>query len=94
MSRSALAVLSLAVLSAQAAHAEEAKKPADKPAMEKCYGVAMAGQNDCASSAAGNSCAGSSKMDYQGDAYKLVPKGTCTGIKTPKGMGSLQPMKK
>jgi uncharacterized membrane protein len=93
MSRSALALLSLAVLSAQAAHAEEAKKPAAKPAMEKCYGIAMAGQNDCAS-AGGNSCAGSSKMDYQGDAYKLVPKGTCTSIKTPHGMGSLQPMKK
>ncbi len=57
---------------------------------EKCYGVAKAGQNDC-KAGAGTSCAGTSKIDYQGDAWKMVPKGTCTTIKTPKGMGSLTP---
>ena len=60
------------------------------PAMEKCYGVSLAGKNDC-KAGPGASCAGSSKVDYQGDAWKLVKAGTCTSIKTPKGMGSLTP---
>lgn len=60
------------------------------PAMEKCYGVSLAGKNDC-KAGAGTSCAGSSKVDYQGDAWKLVKAGTCTSIKTPKGLGSLTP---
>ena len=41
----------------------------------------------------GTTCAGSSKVDYQGNAWKFVPAGTCTTIKTPKGMGSLTPIK-
>ncbi|WP_225205542.1 BufA1 family periplasmic bufferin-type metallophore [Novosphingobium huizhouense] len=61
-----------------------------KPAMEKCYGVATAGHNDCAAGA-GTSCAGTSKVDYQGNAWKLVKAGTCVTIKTPKGNGSLTP---
>ncbi|MCB1740609.1 MAG: DUF2282 domain-containing protein [Gammaproteobacteria bacterium] len=43
---------------------------------EKCYGIAMAGQNDCAAGP-GTTCAGTSKVDYQGNAWKLVPKGEC-----------------
>ena len=58
----------------------------------KCYGVAMAGQNDCAAGP-GTTCAGTSKMDYQANAWKYVPAGTCTTIKTPKGMGTLAPVK-
>ncbi len=46
-------------------------------ASEKCYGVAMAGHNDC-KAGAGTSCAGSSKKDYAGNAWKNVPAGTCT----------------
>jgi len=65
---------------------------ADKPAQEKCYGVSLAGKNDCAAGP-GTSCAGTSKVDYQGNAWKLVAKGTCTSIKTPKGNGSLSPIK-
>ena len=61
---------------------------AEKPQMEKCYGVALAGKNDCAAGP-GTSCAGTSARDYQGNAWKLVKKGTCTAIKTPKGVGSL-----
>src|SRR5678815_4520163 len=57
---------------------------------EKCYGVALAGKNDCAAGA-GTTCAGTSKVDYQGNAWKYVPKGTCTTMKTPKGTGSLTP---
>ncbi|MBB5660127.1 BufA1 family periplasmic bufferin-type metallophore [Brevundimonas halotolerans] len=59
--------------------------------MEKCYGVAKAGQNDCAAGP-GTSCAGTSTRDYQGNAWKLVPKGTCTSIETPRGNGSLTPI--
>ena len=63
---------------------------AETPAMEKCYGVSLAGKNDC-KAGAGTSCAGTSKVDYQGDAWKLVKAGTCTTTKTPKGNGSLMP---
>lgn len=66
---------------------------AGKPAMEKCYGIAKAGQNDC-SAGAGTSCAGTSTRDYQGNAWKLVKKGTCTATKTPKGNGSLSPIER
>ncbi len=78
------AALALTVLAAGAANA------ADKT--EKCYGVAEAGKNDCAAGA-GTSCAGTSKVDYQGNAWKLVKAGTCIKIKTPKGNGSLTPKK-
>lgn len=62
-----------------------------KPAMEKCYGVALAGKNDC-KAGPGTTCAGTSKVDYQGTAFKEVKAGTCTKIKTPKGFGSLTPI--
>lgn len=52
--------------------------------MERCYGVSMAGQNDCAAGP-GTSCAGSSTIDYQGNAWKMVPAGTCTSIELPGG---------
>ncbi|QJP15895.1 DUF2282 domain-containing protein [Starkeya sp. ORNL1] len=58
---------------------------------EKCYGVAMKGQNDCA--AGNHDCAGHSKADYDKGSFKLVPTGTCMTIKTPHGMGSLKPGK-
>jgi uncharacterized membrane protein len=54
--------------------------------------VAKAGHNECAAGP-GTSCAGTAKTDYQGDAWMLVEKGTCTTIKTPKGYGSLTPKK-
>jgi len=82
----AAAALALS-LCAALAHAEDAKKP-----MEKCYGVAKAGQNDCAAGP-GTSCAATAKADYEGDAWTLVEKGSCTTIKTPKGFGSLTPRK-
>jgi uncharacterized membrane protein len=87
----ALTALALSALTAGLASAADKAKEmpaADKPAMEKCYGVAMAGKNDC-KAGAGTSCAGTSKVDYQGNAFQNVPAGTCVTIKTPKGMGSL-----
>jgi uncharacterized membrane protein len=57
---------------------------------EKCYGVALKAQNDCFAGA-GTTCAGTSTVDYQGNAFKLVAKGSCTTMSTPKGPGSLNP---
>ena len=62
-----------------------------QPNKDKCYGVSLAGKNDCAAGA-GTTCAGTSKRDYQGNAWTYVAKGTCTKIKTPKGNGSLKPI--
>ncbi|MEZ2130215.1 MULTISPECIES: DUF2282 domain-containing protein [unclassified Sinorhizobium] len=56
---------------------------------EKCYGVAMKGQNDCA--AGKHDCAGKSTMNYDKASFKLVPTGTCVSMKTPHGHGSLTP---
>ena len=55
---------------------------------EQCFGVALKGHNDCFAGA-GTTCAGTSTVDYQGNAFKLEPTGTCVGITTPKGKGSL-----
>ena len=61
-----------------------------KPAQEKCFGIALKGQNDCAAGP-GTTCAGTSTVDYQGNAWKLVPKGTCTTVSVPGNrMGGLQ----
>jgi len=84
---SALAVIAIAAITT--ASAAQAQKANAKP-MEKCYGISKAGKNDC-KAGPGTSCAGSSTRDYQGDAWKLVAKGTCIKIKTPKGLGSLAP---
>lgn len=48
----------------------------------KCYGVALAGENGCAAGP-GTSCAGSSTVDYQGNAWKLVAEGTCETMELP-----------
>jgi uncharacterized membrane protein len=89
----AFATAALAALSSQAFAADSMEKDKMNAAAantEKCYGVSMAGKNDCAAGA-GTTCAGTSKVDYQGSAWKSVAKGTCTAIKTPKGNGSLTP---
>lgn len=78
----------LLALGAHAAAAQNRPSAEQDRAMEKCYGVAKAGQNDCAAGP-GTTCAGTSVRDYQGNAWKLVAKGTCTSIQTPKGNGSL-----
>jgi len=49
---------------------------------EKCYGISLAGKNDC-KAGPGTTCAGSSTVDYQGNAWTLVPKGTCETIALP-----------
>lgn len=64
----------LAVMATAPAYAQDGQ--------EKCFGVALAGQNDCAAGP-GTTCAGTSKIDYQGNAWKLVPTGTCAEIEVP-----------
>jgi uncharacterized membrane protein len=85
----AAAVLALMASAAQAADKQDKGVDAAQ-AKEKCYGVAKAGQNDCMAGP-GTSCAGTAKVDYDGQAWKNVPKGTCVTIQTPKGPGSLTP---
>ena len=55
-----------------------------QPGADKCYGVSLAGNNDCAAGA-GTSCAGTSTVDYDPHAWKYVAKGTCDGMMTPEG---------
>jgi uncharacterized membrane protein len=82
-----LALMGGAAMAQGMAQDNMAKKPA---AAEKCYGVALAGKNDC-KAGAGTTCAGTSKVNYDGKAFKEVPVGTCVTMKTPNGMGSLTP---
>lgn len=70
----------LASMAAPAAFAADAK--------EKCYGVAMKGQNDCA--AGKHDCAGKSTMSYDKMSFKMVPAGSCVSMKTPHGHGMLK----
>lgn len=59
---------------------------------EKCYGVALKGQNDCAAGP-GTTCQGTSTVDFQGNAWKFVKGGTCASIVLPNGKhGSLKPI--
>jgi len=77
--------------------------PAAAQANEKCYGIALAGQNDCAAGP-GTTCAGTSKVDYQGNAWKLVPSGDCMKYGVEESMadfelpgdrkGSLEPLQR
>jgi len=67
--------------------------------MDKCYGISLAGQNDCAAGP-GTTCAGTSTLDYQGNAWTLVEAGTCTDIELPamadgtERMGSLEELER
>ena len=66
---------------------------------EKCFGVALAGANDCAAGA-GTTCAGTSTVDYQGNSWTLVPAGTCVTLELPVAadgtarMGSLEALER
>ncbi len=79
----AVATVISGIITLGAATATPALAGGDK---EKCYGVAAAGKNDCATKS--SSCAGTAKVDNQGDAFVAVPKGLCEklagGSLTPK----------
>lgn len=67
---------------------------ANAQAKEKCYGISLKGQNDC-KAGPGTSCAGTSTVDYQGNAWKLVPAGTCETMELPGDRkGSLTELKR
>lgn len=68
-----------AVAAAMTAHATTSAEAASK---EKCFGISLAGENDCAAGP-GTTCAGTSTVDYQGNAWTLVDAGTCTEIELP-----------
>jgi uncharacterized membrane protein len=73
-----------------AAMAAMTAAPAAAAEKEKCFGVSLAGKNDCAAGP-GTTCAGTPKVDYQGNAWTLVAKGTCTTMELPDGRtGSLE----
>jgi uncharacterized membrane protein len=87
-----LAIALGTAMSIAAAPVAAQDKMADK---EKCYGVALKGKNDC-KAGAGTSCAGTSKADHQGNAWSMVPKGSCekTASRTsPTGHGQLMEFK-
>ena len=80
----ATALLSTVLLSSTAFAQQMNKdmgKDMAKEAKEKCYGVAKAGQNDCANLAGTHSCAGQSKVDNDKGEWKYVAKGTCAAMK-------------
>jgi uncharacterized membrane protein len=86
------AVASLLASAANAAPLTPAEvKAATAAHKEKCYGVALKGQNDCAAGP-GTTCQGTSTVDFQGNSWKFVQGGTCTSITVPGGgHGSLTP---
>ncbi|WP_298675810.1 DUF2282 domain-containing protein [uncultured Lentibacter sp.] len=73
---------SVAVAGAVAAALSAHGTTASAMEKEKCFGVSLAGQNDCAAGP-GTTCAGSSTVDYQGNAWTLVEAGTCMDIDLP-----------
>lgn len=70
-------VISSALASVMALGLVSGASAADPPAKEKCYGVAKAGQNDCANISGSHSCAGQSKVDGGVDEWTYVKGGTC-----------------
>ena len=93
---SALLAGAVASLLASVAHAAPLTKEEMSAALaahkEKCFGVALKGQNDCAAGP-GTTCQGTSTTDFQGNAWKFVQGGTCTSIDLPGGKhGSLKPI--
>ncbi|GAB5446271.1 BufA1 family periplasmic bufferin-type metallophore [Gymnodinialimonas sp.] len=77
------ATKSFAVLgAATAAVTAYAVEPVQAQAQEKCYGVSLAAENDCAAGP-GTTCAGTSTVDYQGNAWTFVAVGTCADIELP-----------
>ena len=82
----------LASMATAAPLSEAQVKAAMDKGMEKCYGVALKGQNDCAAGA-GTTCQGTSTVDYQGNAWKFVEGGTCTTMELPGDrQGSPEPL--
>lgn len=85
-------LLSASIAGAFAAAFAAQSLPASAAEQEKCFGISLAGKNDCAAGE-GTTCAGTSTVDYQGNAWTLVAKGTCEGMVVEGDrMGSLAPL--
>ena len=87
--------LALAASLATVSGFSTATAQAEEVGKEKCFGVSLAGKNDCAAGP-GTTCAGTSKIDFQGNAWKLVPAGTCLQTESklsPTGFGQLKEFK-
>ena len=80
MNKRAIASSTLASVLALAIGQAQAATDAKTPAKEKCFGIAKAGQNDCASVNGVHSCAGQSKADNDKNEWKYVAKGTCQKV--------------
>jgi uncharacterized membrane protein len=93
MSQKTTMSLAIAAALTSALAATAVNAPAHAGAKEKCYGVSLKGQNDCAAGA-GTTCAATAKVDYQGNAWRLVDQGTCVTTQTPFGPGSLSAIKR
>jgi len=90
-----LTAMAVALALGTAFASASAPAAAQNAGTEKCFGVALKGKNDCAAGP-GTTCAGTSKVDYQGNAWKSVPKGTCektASAMSPTGYGQLQEFK-
>ncbi|MEO0823521.1 MAG: DUF2282 domain-containing protein [Pseudomonadota bacterium] len=103
MSTKTTIVTAAAIATAVAAVSTAATTAAQAQAKEKCYGISLAGKNDCAAGK-GTTCAGTSTIDYQGNAWTLVPAGDCLkyGVEEQTAQfdlpgdrkGSLQPLER
>lgn len=92
MSKSAISATLLAGAVATAMTATADIKPVSAEENVKCYGISLKGKNDCAAGE-GTTCAGTSTVDYQGNAWTYVPKGTCENMELPGDRkGSLTPL--
>jgi len=94
-SQRAASAIALAAALGTALSIAAAPAAAQSTPQEKCFGLALKGKNDCAAGP-GTTCAGTAKVDYQGNAWKYVPKGTCESTASPKsptGFGQLQAFK-
>lgn len=95
VTRRTVTTTGLALVMGAALDMVTAPRPVQAAEIEKCFGVALKGKNDC-KAGAGTTCAGTSKSDYQSNAWSMVPKGTCekTFSKTsPTGFGQLKEFK-
>lgn len=79
--------------SAKMAFASWQKGDAVSGRKEKCYGISLAGQNDC-KAGPGTSCQGTASNDFQGNAFTQTPKGVCASIVTPDGPASLEELER
>ncbi|HCK85377.1 MAG TPA: hypothetical protein DHW63_12905 [Hyphomonadaceae bacterium] len=86
---SQLSISAEASAEARAAFASWVQSDRIQGRREQCYGIALAGENDCRAGA-GTTCAGTSTVNFQGNAWTYAPAGTCQHIQTPAGAASLE----